>query len=160
MALRLTIIGLLMIVQIAFLITLAVWVATSLPIVIAGSWVLGMCIVYWLVRKDEPSAYKTIWIIIIMGMPTIGGILYLIFEENPHIKRMNARINKEHNKLFGLLLGYDDVLKEKQVSSRMEGCSRYVQMASSYHPYKNTSSKYYHFGELMFEDMLEDMRNA
>ena len=160
MALRLIVIGGLMIAQIAALIMLAFWLAYSLPIVISVSSLLGIGIVYWLIRKDEPSAYRIVWIIIIMAMPSVGGILYLIFEKNPHVKSMHDRINNEHNKLVGLLREDGNILSENEVSSRMKGCSRYVQRASSYHPYKNTSSKYYHFGEFMFEDMLTAMKNA
>lgn len=161
MALKLIVIGTLILIQIAVLVILVFRVAVSLPIVIFISWLLGAGIVYWLVRKDEPSAYRVAWIIIIMSIPSVGGILYLVFEENLHVKRMDARINKEHNKLVDLLReDGKDVENDSRVSSRMKGCSHYVQRASSYHPYKNTSSKYYHFGEFMFEDMLVDMKNA
>jgi len=146
-----------MLAQVAVLIVLALWIATSIPIVVAASWILGLIIVFWLVRKDEPSAYRIPWVIIIMGMPAIGGILYLIFEENPHIKRIDARINAEHNKLKDLL---DGDIETSGMCGRMRGISRYVQTASSYRPYQNTSSKYYNFGEYMFEDMLIAMKNA
>jgi len=159
---RFTITLLLLILQIIGIVILASIIVDSLPVIFGFSWILGMVIVFLLVRKDEPSPYKTIWIIIVMGWPFIGGLLYLIFEENPHIKRVDARINKEHSKLSNLLCEYNENFNDinTRADSRVIGCSRYIKKASSYHSYRNTESKYYPMGELMFEDMLASMRNA
>ena len=123
------------------------------------NWALGVIIIFWLVKKDEPSTYKTIWIIIIMTVPTLGGILYLILEENPHIKRMDARINRESKKVADLLQG-ESTQYQVEPDSRAAGCSNYIRRVSLYHPYQNTASKYYPFGELMFEDMLAELSRA
>jgi len=94
-----------------------------------------------------------------MALPIVGGVLYLIFEDNPHIKRIDARINKEHRAIAGLLheSGTQNVKRE---GNRVDGCAHYIKLASSYHSYKNTAAKYYPFGELMFEDMLAELSKA
>ena len=40
---------------------------------------LSICIVLYLVRKDENSAYKIGWIVLIGLLPLLGGALYLAF---------------------------------------------------------------------------------
>jgi len=156
---RLIITAILLIIQIIVIGILAYRITEILPLIAYGNWAISIIIVFWLVKKDEPSTYKTIWIIIIMTIPTLGGVLYLIFEENPHIKRIDKRINAEHNSIDGLLRDAGTQYTQ-QSGSRAEGCSRYIRLASSYHPYKNTATKYYPMGELMFEDMLADLRRA
>ena len=46
----------------------------------AGLNVLSLFITLYLVRKDENSDYKIIWLVLIGMMPLLGGALYLAFE--------------------------------------------------------------------------------
>ena len=45
----------------------------------AGLNVLSLFITLYLVRKDENSDYKIIWLVLIGMMPLLGGALYLAF---------------------------------------------------------------------------------
>ncbi len=40
--------------------------------------VVSLGILLYLIRKDENSSYKIAWIILVMGVPLFGGILYLL----------------------------------------------------------------------------------
>ena len=156
---RLVIVGLFLAVQIVLILLLVYRLFMNFWPIWYVNQALGIAIIFWLVRKDEPSTYKTIWIIIIMTVPTLGGILYLLLEENPHIKRMDARINRESKKAADLVQG-ESTQHQVEVDSRAAGCSNYIRRVSPYHPYQNTASKYYPFGELMFEDMLAELSRA
>ena len=39
--------------------------------------IMSSAVVLWLVSKDETSAYKISWIILILVFPVFGGLLYL-----------------------------------------------------------------------------------
>ena len=49
----------------------------------AGLNVLSLFITLYLVRKDENSDYKIIWLVLIGMMPLLGGALYLAFGPRP-----------------------------------------------------------------------------
>ena len=40
---------------------------------------LSVVMVLYLVRRDEPSGYKIMWIALIGALPLLGGALYLLF---------------------------------------------------------------------------------
>ena len=155
---RLSITAVLLLAQVFLIVGLAYRVVDYLPAILIVSYAISFGVVIWLIKKDEPSTYKTIWIIIIMALPVLGGVLYLIFEDNPHIKRIDARINKEHRAISNLLC--ESAQSEKRKGTRVDGCAHYIKLASSYHSYKNTGAKYYPMGELMFEDMLAELSKA
>lgn len=54
----------------------------------AGLNVLSLFITLYLVRKDENSDYKIIWLVLIGMMPLLGGALYLAFGNKAPRKRM------------------------------------------------------------------------
>ena len=53
---------------------------------------LSILIVLYLVRKDENSAYKIGWIVLIGLLPLLGGALYLAFGNKAPAKRMRQRM--------------------------------------------------------------------
>ena len=58
----------------------------------AGLNVLSLFITLYLVRKDENSDYKIIWLVLIGMMPLLGGALYLAFGNKDPAKRMRQRM--------------------------------------------------------------------
>lgn len=58
----------------------------------AGLNVLSLFITLYLVRKDENSDYKIIWLVLIGMMPLLGGALYLAFGNKAPAKRMRQRM--------------------------------------------------------------------
>ncbi len=53
---------------------------------------LSLFIVLYLVRKDENSSYKIIWIVLIGLLPLLGGALYLVFGNKAPSKGMRPRM--------------------------------------------------------------------
>ena len=96
----------------------------------AGLNVLSLFITLYLVRKDENSDYKIIWLVLIGMMPLLGGALYLAFGNKAPAKRMRQRmqaVERQHTADLAQQPGQTDALDP---ASR--GLSRYV---SEYGPY-------------------------
>ena len=55
---------------------------------------LSIVIVLYLVRKDENSAYKIGWIVLIGLLPLLGGALYLAFGNKAPAKGLRTRMRK------------------------------------------------------------------
>ncbi|MCL2702103.1 MAG: cardiolipin synthase [Defluviitaleaceae bacterium] len=127
------------------------------PIISAASYVISILIILLLVKKRESCVYKMTWIIVILALPISGGILYLLFGNGHLLKRTKGRLKKEQ----------DITAKHLQNSGngqvndvRIASLINYVKDVSSYPAYENTESKYYPYGDLMFDDMLTELSNA
>ena len=130
-----------------------------IPAIAILIYVVSIFLVLHLVKQDKTAAYKVIWIVIIMVLPLAGGILYLLFGNNRTTKKLDAHIKEQA--IITNYLDSDDVPAYEQISDNGRAdLMRYIQRASSYHPYENTDSTYYPMGELMFENMLYELKRA
>ena len=124
----------------------------------AGLNVLSLFITLYLVRKDENSDYKIIWLVLIGMMPLLGGALYLAFGNKAPAKRMRQRmqaVERQHTADRAQQPGQTDALVP---ASR--GLSRYVSEYGPYPAWKNSTAKYYPCGEAMYPDLLADLEKA
>ena len=53
---------------------------------------ISIGILLYLIRKDENSAYKIAWIILVMGVPLFGGVLYLMVGNKKPSKRLAVKM--------------------------------------------------------------------
>ena len=130
------------------------------PIIAFLGIVVSIGVLSFIIRTDKDSSYKITWIIIILAVPTFGGIVYWFFGNKRPIKKIAAHV-KEHA-LIAKLLDSDGNLPfvEQLKNSRMVSLLSYVRRASSYHAYCKTAATYYPMGEVMFDDMLAEMEKA
>ena len=107
----------------------------------AGLNVLSLFITLYLVRKDENSDYKIIWLVLIGLMPLLGGALYLAFGNKAPAKRMRQRmqaVGRQHTADLAQQPGQTEALDP---ASR--GLCRYIADYGPYPPWEDTPAKYY-----------------
>ncbi len=157
---RIIITGLAIIVQ-------AAWLAISVLALAEYSSEINICLrilslaaVLYIIGKEDNSSYKIIWIILIMLLPFFGGILYIFAGNKKPAKHMYMKMTATKDKYLSLLAGYGADGELRQRSSRIYGICSYVRRHSGYPVYSGTEVKYYPVGELMFEDMLEEIKKA
>ena len=124
----------------------------------AGLNVLSLFITLYLVRKDENSDYKIIWLVLIGLMPLLGGALYLAFGNKAPAKRMRQRmqaVERQHTADLAQQPGQTEALDP---ASR--GLCRYIADYGPYPAWKDTTAKYYPCGEEMYPDLLADLEGA
>lgn len=108
---------------------------------------LSIMIVLYLVRKDENSAYKIGWIVLIGLLPLLGGALYLAFGNKAPAKYLRERMQKveqAHQTELAQPEGQTDAL---DISSR--NLSRYVAKFGPYPAWRDTAAHYFSCGEEM-----------
>ncbi|MEG2785723.1 MAG: cardiolipin synthase [Anaerovoracaceae bacterium] len=155
---RLTITGLLIIIQLLWIVNIFLFLAEQAVWINVFFTVLSVLIVIYIINKDENSAYKLGWILLICLIPLLGGLFYIFFGNKRPSKKLRLRLEKTENEHKGLLLQQDDVLDG--VNPRMAATTKYITTHGAYPSYKNTGVKYYPLGEKMFKDMLVDLENA
>ncbi len=119
---------------------------------------LSVIIVLYLVRKDENSAYKIIWIVLIGTLPLLGGALYLLFGNKAPAKRMRERmqeVEKRHIDDMDQPEGQSDIL-----DARSRGLSCYLANYGPYPAWKDTAAEYFSSGEAMYPKLLADLEQA
>lgn len=123
--------------------------------------VVSLVILLYLIRKDENSSYKIAWIILVMGIPLFGGILYLLIGNKKPGKRLAVRMAAVKAEMGGAMAQNQWILKEIQAQDpSAAGNIRYIGEFGPYPVWKNTEVTYYPLGEEMFAAMLEDLRKA
>ena len=158
---RLGIILLLVILQIAAFIALVTFILIRFPVVSYIGFLISFLVFLFILKKDEASAYKMTWIIIILLLPAVGGAMYLMYGKEHRARRKIIAHVKEHALIAKLLDSDENLPDADQVQcNRMYSLMQYVRHTSSYHGYKNTQAKYYPLGELMFNDMLSALEKA
>ena len=119
---------------------------------------LSIMIVLYLVRKDENSAYKIGWIVLIGLLPLLGGALYLAFGNKAPAKYLRERMQKveqAHQTELAQPEGQTDAL---DISSR--NLSRYVAKFGPYPAWRDTAAHYFSCGEEMYPQLLADLDKA
>ncbi len=151
-----------------FLILQIVWFALCIVKLSAFSgWingalqVLSLAIVLYIICKDDNPSYKIVWIILIMLLPIFGGLLYLFAGNKKPSKHMHHRIRATKEKYLPMLKSFGEKGKAlEETDPRAYAVCRYINNLSGYPVYANTQVKYYPVGEMMFKDMLSEIRKA
>ncbi|MCD8248937.1 MAG: cardiolipin synthase [Lachnospiraceae bacterium] len=158
---RVVLVGLAIIVQGLWLLIFFVYLGTYSIYINIFFRVLSILILLYLIRKDENSAYKIVWIILIMAVPLLGGILYLMIGNKRPSRRLAKRLAKVKDGMQETMAQNEDILEEIcEKDSQTAGGLAYIGKYGGYPVWKNTSVKYYRVGEEMFTDMLEDIQKA
>ena len=160
-SLRLGIIIILLILQISVIISLTAIILFNFPYVAYVGFFVSFLVFMFILKKDEASAYKMTWIIIILLLPSVGGVMYMLYgKEHRARKKIEAHV-REHALVAKLLDSDENLPDAQQVGcGRMYSLMQYIRGVSSYHSYKNTEAKYYPLGEMMFDDMLAELEKA
>ena len=119
---------------------------------------LSIVIVLYLVRKDENSAYKIGWIVLIGLLPLLGGALYLAFGNKAPAKGLRTRMRKVEQAHTADLAPQPD---QTDTLDRVEkNLSHYVETYGPYPAWKHTAAHYFPCGEAMYPRLLEDLERA
>lgn len=150
----------LLLVQILAIGFFAWWVVTSFDIVSYIGIAISVLVFSYVLKKDEASVYKITWLIVILVIPPVGGVLYVFFRNKRPGKKIAAHI--EEHALIAKILDADGNLPfiNQVQCGRMYSLMQYIRGVSSCHAYKNTETKYYPLGNLMFEDMIAAIYKA
>ena len=132
----------------------ASWISTAFTI-------LSVVMALYIIGKDDNSAYKVGWIVLILALPLLGGLLYLFLGDKKPSRRMRRKLQAKHRQYRDELLKEGILPEEMEESlSRAAGTFRYVRNVSDFPAYENTQVTYYPSGEAMFADMLAELRGA
>jgi len=128
--------------------------------------VMAILFVISLVSKRDESAYKILWVIVIVALPILGAILYFLLGN----KKTGKKLKQKLTKASGELKSQNILVDEKETDTciraigqedlRIAQTLRKISRTTGFPVVANETSKYYPFGENMFAEMCEDLRKA
>ena len=136
----------------SYLTTGRIWVNAALRL-------LSLFIVLYLVRKDEDSSYKIIWIVLIGLLPLLGGALYLVFGNKAPSKGMRRRMQSVEKAHTGDLAQQPGPARQL-AGDHFSGLSRYVARYGPFPVWDKTQAQYFSCGEAMYPKLLADLEKA
>lgn len=158
---KLVIVGLLIVFQVLFLFAALVFLNDYFVYTFGFLMLLSMCIVIWLVGKDENPSYKLAWVIPIIIFPIFGGLFYLVFGNKNMPKKLVDRIRaaeKSERRAFSPEKPYNDELRLR--SPQLATIADYITRTTGAPLWKNTRCEYLPIGEAMWASMLEELPKA
>ena len=158
---RLFIFGLMILVQLAYMISMIDKFSHYSQIASAVLTIISILVVLFIVYKDDNPAYKIAWIIPILLFPIFGGILYLALGNKKPTKKMRMKLEKEYNRQKHLIQQDENIIREIEAQDmRVAGQAKYLSNYMNFPIYKNTEVVYYKSGEDKFKDLVKELKAA
>jgi cardiolipin synthase len=131
--------------------TTASYVLTGLSILVSFS-ILN--------RKKERSAYKLVWIFIILVVPIFGGLMYALFYLASAPRFLRRRIDESNEDVRPYFSLPGDVLPRIKEASPALPLMRYLQNYGCFPVYEHTRSHYFGEGKEFLASLLTDLEKA
>lgn len=156
---RLTISGLLILLQFVFLLYVLLGLHGHMINVYKALQIVSIVVLIWLIRKPDNPAYKIPWIILILLFSPFGAIFYLLWGNTPFNRARLVKIHPIDMKQ----------IEEIQPSATRNLCTslprhrrncQYLNNIADMPAWKDTAADFFPVGEYMFESMLLELKKA
>jgi len=121
-------------------------------------WVTGIAAIIHIIASDGNADYKIPWLIVVMVIPVGGLMLYIMFGSRKLKKKLIRRLEALRN-----VYQKDDTAVmaalEKVSPDACDQAKMLLRIADC-HAFTNTAQQYFPLGELMFPQLLSDLRQA
>ena len=115
-------------------------------------------VVIHIIASNENPDYKIPWLLFVIVLPIIGFMLYLMFHQRKLPKKYSEKFYKYDNSL--LLDDSSNFNNLKNEDSLAYSQAYELSKISNSNLYRNTELKYYPSGELMYLDIIGDLKKA
>ncbi len=152
-----TIIVLLLIaVQLALLVLSSIYFSSVFQILAILSIILTLITCLYVLSTDKNSQSKPVWILFLLTCFTFGYIIYFISNEKVFWGRYKKRYER-------ILINSYNYQKASNIETNNKITKKecvYLEKAGNFAAYKDTDAKYFSSGTLMFDSVIEDLKNA
>lgn len=158
---RLVMVAIAVLLQVAWIIGLAVRLTKYYAAISTLASVLALLLVFRVYGLRINSAYKISWIILIELFPILGVCLYLMFGRTGALGPMRKWFNKVHT-AYAHLLPQDETIVDKleNANAGLARQSEYLRKGAGYPVYQNTDVEFYGDTVQALEAQKAEMRRA
>jgi len=160
LSLRLLWTGVLLLLQVCFVLLLAGGLSGLHPgwdLALRG---LSIGAVIWLLSRPVHPSYKIRWVILMVLLPRSGGLFYLCFG-NKRLSHQRKKLLEQYRSAAIPAPQTQELLcRLEQQSPGQARLARYLQQAAGAPLWDNTAARYFPSGELLFQDLLQQLEKA
>ena len=145
-------------VQALWILLLVKWLSPYAAYITLALSVAAVLLVLFIIIKRDETAYKILWLLVILTVPVAGALLYLLFGNRRTARPLRKRLRRvqEAGQPAPLPCGGTPFEGEK----RMEQTVRWLEHKTGYPLMRAEDVRYYPLGDAMYPDMLTDLRTA
>lgn len=145
-------------VQTLWILLLVKWLSPYAAYITLALSVAAVLLVLFIIIKRDETAYKILWLLVILTVPVAGALLYLLFGNRRTARPLRKRLRRvqEAGQPAPLPCGGTPFEGEK----RMEQTVRWLEHKTGYPLMRAEDVRYYPLGDAMYPDMLTDLRAA
>lgn len=138
-----------------------IWFRDYEPVINTVSMVLSWLLVLYVLSLPGNPAYKTAWIILILGFPVLGLSLYLLFGGSRLSKRLRRKMGAIDKTLEDTMTQNETVMGELRHDDPGAAVqARYLSNTVHCPVYQNTETDYYDSGESFFTQVFDSLERA
>lgn len=144
--------------QVLWILLLMKWLAPYTALITLGLSIAGFLLVLYIIIKRDESAYKILWLLVILTVPLAGALLYLLFGNRRTARPLQKRLRRvqESGAPAPLSLGQTPFDGGRRAGQTL----RWLEQRTGYPLQRVEDVRYYALGDDMFPDMLADLRQA
>lgn len=145
-------------VQALWILLLVKWLSPYAAYITLALSVAAVLLVLFIIIKRDETAYKILWLLVILTVPVAGALLYLLFGNRRTARPLRKRLRRvqDAGQPAPLPCGGTPFEGEK----RMEQTVRWLEHKTGYPLMRAEDVRYYPLGDAMYPDMLTDLRAA
>lgn len=145
-------------VQALWILLLVKWLSPYAAYITLALSVAAVLLVLFIIIKRDETAYKILWLLVILTVPVAGALLYLLFGNRRTARPLRKCLRRvqEAGQPAPLPCGGTPFEGEK----RMEQTVRWLEHKTGYPLMRAEDVRYYPLGDAMYPDMLTDLRAA
>lgn len=158
---RILIVAVLLLFQL-FLLGFAIVKLTNQFVYLYGFFViLSLVVIVYIVSRTDNPSYKLAWVIPVALVPILGGLLYLLFGGNKMGVKLKNQIEVKYKEIIELLEQDESIITEiEEQDKSIANQVKYLKNFSAFPVHKNTITEYLSPGEVFFEKLIEELKNA
>ena len=148
-------------IQLLWLYVLLRWLSPFAALINLLLSVFAMLYVLFIITNRNESTYKTLWLLVILGLPVFGAILYFCFGN----KRTGRPLQKKLRSGQALLPAAEETAPDTargldEQNPRLAQTFRYIEKKTGFPTHPCRAVSYYPLGEKLWEQMLKDLETA
>ena len=158
---RLAVVAIAIIIQIVMLILLIERLNEFYAYVSLLLSIISIFFAFNVLNRNMNPDYKVPWLMIILGLPLIGIVLYFLFSKNHLTKKQECKMKKikEKNSKYTFVDSTEDE-RNRQCLKEYYGQNKYIENTSKSKASLNNKLTYFKKGEEFFEDLVIELNNA
>lgn len=137
------------------------WFREFLPHIYGGTFLFTAVMMLYLLNSRMDSSAKITWLIIVMLLPVFGALLFWYTQSDIGHRAVKKRLNQLVSQTKKSIPQSSQVMEKlNREAPDTAALTRYLSRTGCFPAYENTDVTYFPLGELMWEEMLQQLKKA